>query len=256
MIRVGTSGYRFADWKGAFYPKGMPDKDALRFYAEHFNLVEINATYYRILPAKRYEGMLAVVPDGFDFVVKAYGGLTHESGIDQSSLKEYMDSLTPLREGGRLLNILFQYPYSFKNTEDNRRKVLSLCEAVGTDCAAVEFRHDGWNLDAVRDLLQRNGVTWCAVDEPALPGLLPPEPHTTTETGYVRLHGRNKQDWYGGNRELRYKYNYSDEELLEWTPKIRKMEKKTKETLVFFNNCYHGNAPKNALRLVELLRQD
>jgi len=255
MIRVGTSGYEFADWKGTFYPQAIPARDVLAYYAERFDVVEINATYYRILPAKSYEGMLRRVPGNFDFVVKAYGGLTHQEGIDSAALAEYRDSLRPLVEGNRLVHVLFQYPFGYRNTEENRRKVLELCDAIAPVSPAVEFRHSSWDEDAVRDLLARRGVTWCSVDEPPLPGLLLPAAHLTTPHGYVRLHGRNKREWFGKDRDRRYHYNYSDDELREWVPRVREMAERAEAVLVFFNNCHEGNAPNNALRFLDLLSE-
>ena len=255
MIRVGTSGYQFADWKGTFYPASIPARDVLPYYAERFDVVEINATYYRILPAKSYEGMLRRVPKSFGFVIKAYGGLTHQAGIDPIALAQYLDSLRPLIEGERLLHVLFQYPFGYRNTEENRRKALELCDSVAPASPAVEFRHASWDDEAVRDLLSRKGVTWCSVDEPPLPGLLPPVAHLTTPRGYVRLHGRNKREWFGKDRDRRYHYHYSDDELAEWVPRVKEMDERARDVVVFFNNCHEGNAPNNALRFIDLLSQ-
>jgi uncharacterized protein YecE (DUF72 family) len=119
-----------------------------------------------------------------------------------------------------------------------------------------EFRRDDWNRRAVLDFLRQLDVGWCSVDEPALPGLLPPDHHVTNGTGYVRLHGRNRDAWWknpGGERKNRYDYLYSPEELKDWVGKIRNLLSGTDRTFVFFNNCYSGQAADNARIMQELL---
>ena len=108
------------------------------------------------------------------------------------------------------------------------------------------------DLDQLREL----GISYCAVDEPNLPGLVPPEAAATTGLGYVRLHGRNTKTWWGGNASERYNYLYSEQELKEWAPKIQQIAASTQDTYVLFNNCHAGYAAKNAKTMQSILQPD
>jgi uncharacterized protein YecE (DUF72 family) len=105
----------------------------------------------------------------------------------------------------------------------------------------------------VYDVLRQSNIGYVAVDEPQLPGLLKPDCFNTIDTAYIRLHGRNSEQWWNGG-PLRYDYNYSREELEQWKERIAKLEGKAKKVFIFFNNCHLGQAVRNAREMIEMLK--
>jgi len=251
-VYVGTSGYTFPDWRGRFYPRGLKQKDELPFYARKFPAVELNFSYYRIPEPKTLAGMLARTPASFRFVVKAYRGLTHEPEGPETE-RAFRESLSPLREAGRLAAVLAQFPGSFRDSAESRARLKAIREALPEDKIAVEFRHRSWSGGDVLEFLEREDLAYCSVDEPELPELMPGVCAATAGLGYVRLHSRDASKWHAGGA-ARYDYNYSDEELREWARKIAAIIGKVPMVYVFFNNCSRGQAAENAGRFAGLLR--
>ena len=260
-IVIGTSGYSFADWVGPFYPPGMKAADFLSFYARHFEAVEVNATYYRVPDAGMFERMLRKTPDGFRFVVKLNQAMTHETSRDPALYREFLGALAPLKAAGRYDGLLAQFPWGFKRTPDHRRHLAAMRELLAGEPLFVEFRHDSWLTPELEPSLREHRIGYCAVDEPQLPGLLPPVTMVTTEDAYVRFHGRNAGTWWGrggpGGREGgdRYDYDYRKDELEEWVKKVAALAEQARRTYLFFNNCHAGQAARNAKLMQELLRQ-
>jgi uncharacterized protein YecE (DUF72 family) len=252
---VGTSGYSFRDWVGTFYPEGTRGGQMLPLYARSFPAVEVNTTYYRMPGGKLFERMVERTPEGFAFMVKAYRGMTHErSEWERGAIcAPFLEALEPLRAAGRLRGVLLQFPWSFRNVEENRRHLLEIREKLPEVPLFAEFRRDDWNREAVFRMLEQHGIGYCSVDEPDLPGLMPPVHRVTNGVAYVRLHGRNRDSWWGRSGKDRYDYLYTREELREWVRKIRSTLGKARSTFVFFNNCYAGQAADNARVMQELL---
>ncbi|MEW6201317.1 MAG: DUF72 domain-containing protein [bacterium] len=254
MIKIGTSGFTFRDWIGAFYPTGLPRGRMLEYYARHFDLVEINASYYRIPTRSTFKRMADVTPENFGFVVKTFKGMTHDRNCDDATYAQFHQSVQPLRDAKKLIGFLAQFPWSFKFSHQNLNYIQRLKENFAGDSLHIEFRNDTWLRDDVFNKLENSDIGFCMVDEPPLDGLLPPVTKTTTDIGYVRFHGRNTVDWWHPRKGSdRYNYDYSDDELAEWMPKINELLKRCKFILIFFNNCHFGRAPKNAERMMELL---
>lgn len=255
MIYVGTSGFRFDDWKGRFYPEGLAEREWLVYYAERFNCLEVNATYYRLLPAATFRQMASRVPERFEFAVKAYRSLTHEITEDSSAdFATFIEALAPLVEAGKFGCVLAQFPSSFHRTPGNQDYLRQFAERFAGYPLVVEFRNREWAKDEVIAFLRGLQVGWCAVDEPQFRTLMPPVVAATSAIGYVRFHGRNYQKWWSGDSKQRYDYLYSREELGEWVPRIQRLAEQTQKVYVFMNNCFQGQAARNALELRELLR--
>ena len=251
-LLIGASGYVYDDWVGPFYPKGLAKNKFLPFYASRFPAVEVNATYYRIPPPRTFETMARNSPPGFLFVVKANQEMTHNASRETSLYRLFLDAVEPLREAGKFDGVLLQFPFGFKNEPQNRSHLAFLREALPGMRMWAEFRHESWNRPPVFDYLRRLSLGYCAVDEPALPGLMPGVAVATSDTGYVRFHGRNASTWWGGGHE-RYDWEYSAEELSTWLERIRDLAAGTERTYIFFNNCYMGRAVKSARILRRLL---
>lgn len=252
-IHVGTSGYSFADWVGPFYPHGTARNRMLEQYVKHFGVVEINSSYYRIPGANMFARMEERTAPGFKFIVKLYKGMTHEIEDDASMYEKFVGATEPLKRAGKFSGYLAQFPWRFKKSDSSERHLLRLRERLEDTPLFVEFRHDSWIERATFDLLKESGIGYCSVDEPALKGLVPPVAVATTDTAYVRFHGRNVRNWWGKGGGDRYDYDYSKEELSEWAEKLLKLEEKTSKVYVFFNNCHAGHAATNAELMIELL---
>jgi len=252
MIKIGTSGYSFEDWKGPFYPQDIKPGDMLGFYSRYFNIVEINSTYYRIMPPNVFRRIVEKTPDNFELIVKANKATTHE-GRDKEIYSQFIDSISPLVESGKFRGILAQFPWGFRNTRKNLDYILECRERTSDLPYFVEFRHRSWLTEDVEKVLREHGIGFVSVDEPQIGGMMPPVVKATTDKGYVRLHGRNASKWWQGGSE-RYDYLYTKEELEKWAEKIRDMSRNTEDVYVFFNNCHQGKAVKNALQMKEILQ--
>ncbi|HTY13683.1 MAG TPA: DUF72 domain-containing protein [Candidatus Omnitrophota bacterium] len=263
MIKIGTSGFSFPDWKGTVYPKKTKPSEMLPYY-EHelgFNVCELNYTYYRLPDAYTMEKMALKVSDGFEFTVKAFREMTHEIWEDEKREKfkdnrkvfrDFAKGVAPLAQNGKLGAVLLQFPTFFKRTRQNIEYLERTKELLTPLPLVIEFRNREWLNDEVRDLLKEEELGLCVVDEPQLPRLLPYEPDATSDIGYFRFHGRNPQ-WYSAGAHERYNYLYTQTELEGFLPGIKKVAKKTKKTYLFFNNCFMGQSAKNAAQIREML---
>lgn len=253
-ILIGTSGYSFDDWEGPFYPRGTPKGKRLDFYVTHFPCVEINSTYYRIPNPAVMARIEQKTPAGFEFTVKANGAMTHRGSRDPSVYREFLECLEPIRRSDKLRGLVFQFPWAFRNGAEQRRHLSFIRSALPDLPIWIEFRHDSWDRPEVYRFLQDLRVGFIAVDEPALPGLFPPVAEVTSETAYIRFHGRNAASWWGKDGHDRYDWDYSRKELGEWVDRIRQMAARARKTYVFFNNCYMGRAVRSARLMSGLLR--
>jgi uncharacterized protein YecE (DUF72 family) len=257
MFYIGTSGFSYQDWIGHFYPENIKKGDMLYLYAQHFNTVEINSSYYRIPPAAVFYHLQKKVPDNFKFSVKANQEMTHIRKNNQGLFQEFKASLQPLLDNGKLGCVLAQFPYSFYYNKNNQDYLSYIRENLNEFPLVVEFRNVYWIREEVFDFLRKNKIGFCAVDQPSLKGLISPLAMTTSNLGYIRFHGRNKEKWWQHEQAYqRYDYLYSEQELKEWVPKIKTISSKTTDQYIFMNNHYKGKAAKNALMMMSLLRQE
>lgn len=254
-ILVGTSGFSYKDWKGVFYPEDMPADKYLGYYAGRFKTLELNFSYYRMPESGQSRQMLEKADGRIEFTIKASRQLTHE--ITGSSLSVFLPlflkGISPFIEEDRLGAILLQFPQSFHYTIDNRVYLKSLIDAMSHLPVAVEFRQKEWLKDSVFKTLSDMRAAFVCVDEPLLPSLMPPLAINTSDTGYIRFHGRNNKAWYGTDSAARYDFLYSGQELKEWVPRILALADKTKKLFVFFNNHAKAQAVTNAGMLINLL---
>ncbi|MDD4363287.1 MAG: DUF72 domain-containing protein [Atribacterota bacterium] len=256
MLYIGTSGFSYQDWIGYFYPETVKKGDMLSLYAKHFNSVEINASYYRIPPAAVYYQLQSKVPENFKFAVKANQEMTHSRKENQSVFQEFKASLKPLLDSDKLGCVLAQFPFSFHYNRENISYLGYFKGLTNPLPLVIEFRNIGWIREEVFEFLRENQIGICAVDQPDLKGLLPPITKTTSDLGYIRFHGRNKENWWQHEQAYqRYDYLYTENELKEWIPKIKEIKNQTTDQYIFMNNHYRGKAAKNALLIKELLCQ-
>jgi uncharacterized protein YecE (DUF72 family) len=255
-IRIGTSGFSYQDWVGPVYPEGLPKQEWLPYYAQEFSTCELNFSYYRIPGAATLQSIADKVPDGFLFSIKAYKGITHEREEPEPQMERFRASLAPLIDAGKLACVLAQFPYSFHANRENYAYLERVREGFGDLPVVVEFRSREWIHRRTFEFLRRLDLGYCCVDQPRFKSLVPPVAEVTGPVGYVRFHGRNYQKWWQHDEAWeRYDYAYSDEELLEWVPKITQLDEEAPLTLVYMNNHWAGQAVGTARQLTELIKE-
>jgi uncharacterized protein YecE (DUF72 family) len=294
MIRVGICSWteKTLVQSGQFYPPNVTSAEGrLRYYASHFDTVEVDSVYYAIPDQKTAWLWDVRTPSGFIFHIKAYGALTGH-GIDLKTLPRDLqthsakgfpekrsvyvkdetllglmalrlrDSLEPLRRSGKLGLMVFQYPPWFTYGTRNMGYILKCKEWMDGLSLAVEFRHGSWltpgRQTEILKFLDDNRVHYVSADEPQYGNLstVPFVPGVTGKTAYFRLHGRNTDNWLkkGIETSLRYAYSYSDEELERFIPSIEETEAKSETIYVMLNNCHRSFAVENAARIKEFLK--
>jgi uncharacterized protein YecE (DUF72 family) len=263
-IKIGTSGFSFDDWKGIVYPQHLKKEDWLRYYEKElgFNTLEVNFTYYTLPSPRSLEGMSRKTSESFQFAVKAFKGMTHEIKDKDTNIflnnkrtfDQFLHSLKPLIDTGKLGCVLAQFPFSFYPKTENLEYLKRFKELMGTIPLIIEFRNRSWLKEKTLQFLKEHLMGYCVVDEPKLPQLMTFHPEATSEIGYFRFHGRNR-NWFNVPTSVRYNYLYSEEELKEFIPPIKMIASKTDKVFIFFNNCHAGSAAKNATMLIRMLQE-
>ncbi|HKZ42657.1 MAG TPA: DUF72 domain-containing protein, partial [Candidatus Hodarchaeales archaeon] len=250
LLRIGTSGYSYADWRGTFYPKTMKSTEYLKFYAKYFDTVEIDSVYYGIPSPRVFEEISRKVPSNFRFSVKTPSTFTHDIARYDETLEHFRRSVNPIQRKGLIECILAQFPYSFKTNPDSLAHIKQITNDIG-DLAhlCVEFRNIEWQTEDTTRFLKDIGVGYVNVDLPRIPNLPVLSSIFTSDIGYFRFHGRvdEKIWWTPAKSYDRYNYEYRHGELLEMLPYIKRVEEKTKTTYAFFNNHQGGKSARAAL---------
>jgi uncharacterized protein YecE (DUF72 family) len=237
--RIGCSGWNYASWRhGVFYPERCPARLWLDYYARHFDTVEVNATFYRLPTVKAVQGWVDQSPADFVFAVKMSRYVTHVKRLRDlaPSLELFYGRIAPLVASPKLGPVLWQLPPTFKRDDQRLAEALAQLPA-GRHC--FEFRHPSWFAPGVTELLRAHDVALVIGDRREVHRFQTHE--LTTDWTFVRFHS--------GTRGRRG--NYSEGELREWADRIRAWP--VRETFLYFNNDWEGFAPRNALRLKELL---
>lgn len=294
-IFIGTASWtdKTLVESGRFYPKSVNTAEArLRYYAEHFPIVEVDSTYYYPPSERNVLAWLNRTPGGFTFHIKAYSLLTkhptrpnslpaelrdliaaehkdkksvYANHLPAEALEEvwkrFRESLMPLHSAGKLGVVHFQFPEWFLPGTQSREYILQVQDRLADYRVAVEFRNSAWlnerNLKRTLDFLQENKIPITSVDMPqGFPSSMPPLAEATSpDLAYVRFHGRNTKEWDKPHpiATPRFAYKYSRDELAEWVPRLEKLSGETKQVHVLMNNCYRDYAVTNAKELGRLL---
>ncbi len=259
-IRIGPAGWSYADWKGIVYPESAPKGfRPLEFLTQYFDTAEVNSTFYRPPDAGQARGWVAQTSGNsrFKFTAKLWQRFTHERNTwpDEEDVRVYCDGIAPLAEADRLGAILVQFPWSFRRTPENRQWLARVIDAFNAFPIVVEVRHTTWDEPEFYEGLRERAVTFCNIDQPTLRDCVAPSEAVTAPVGYVRLHGRNAENWFrdGIPPYERYNYLYSPDELKPWTNRIRSIQELAQDTYVVTNNHYRGQAIVNALEIAESL---
>jgi uncharacterized protein YecE (DUF72 family) len=257
---IGTAGWSYEDWEGIVYPprKGRGFHPLL-YLMNFINIVEINSTFYR--PAtpvlalswlKKVEGH----PD-FLFSVKLHQVFTHErTDFSQRDVDEFKAGIELLRVRNRLAALLIQFPWSFAGTAANTDYMLRLFGLFAGYPMALEVRRSSWDTPGFYDLLRENRVAFCNIDQPVFKDSIKPSAVSTSrDFAYVRLHGRNYENWFReeAGRDDRYDYLYTKDELGDWIQRIKDLGTKSGKVYVITNNHYRGQAMANALQIKNMI---
>jgi uncharacterized protein YecE (DUF72 family) len=294
-VRVGTASWteRTLVASGDFYPPvaNSPER-RLRYYARHFSVVEVDATYYALPQERMAAAWVERTPPDFRFGVKAYAAITEHpfepkrldrdlqaalpeelrrarrvypkdlpSEVSDEIFARFARALVPLREAGKLAYVLLQMPPWFAATRGNARVLEAYPARLAGLPLAVEFRRADWLAEDRRErtlaLLRGNGLTYVSVDEPqGTPHSVPPIAEVTTPSvAVVRLHGRRRETWTkpGVSTTERFGYLYTGDELREWVPRVRALARGARDVHVLLNNCRGSSAVRNAKELAGLL---
>jgi uncharacterized protein YecE (DUF72 family) len=266
LVKVGPAGWSYQDWKGIVYPRDAGSNfDQLAFLAKYFDVIEINSTFYRPPSAKASRSWVRRVAhnDKFKFTAKLYQVFTHDRNrATAQDERDYRSGVDPLAVAHRLGAVLMQFPWSFKNTPEERQYLDSLISRFEDYPLVVEVRHSSWNAPEVYESLEARGIGFCNIDQPLFSRSIKPSALTTSPVGYVRLHGRNYEHWFAEfsdnsrARAERYNYLYSPKELEPWVDRIKKIASRSVETYVITNNHFQGKGVVNALEIEHLLTGD
>lgn len=243
-ILIGTSGWTYASWKGSFYPKEMPSRNLLEFYAGEFPTTEVNYSFYHLPKPSTYERWRALVPAGFVFAVKASRLITHIKRLHgvKDAWNTFVQHASVL--GPHLGPILLQFPPSFHADRGRLTRFLGMAEEAPPEPLRLvcEFRHESWFTDETYRLLHRHGVALCIADSAQYAR----HDVVTADFTYLRYHGRHRM----------FASDYTDGELSEEAGRIRRYRQDGLAVFVYFNNDAMGYAIKNARSLRALLEEE
>ena len=237
-IWVGCSGWNYDSWRGGIYPEGLAKRRWLERYAELFESVEVNSTFYRLASRAGVERWLGQTPEDFVFAVKASQYLTHMKRLRDmgTGVQRFYERIEPLVDAGRLGPVVWQLPENFHRDDERLAGAVEQLPA-GRHC--FEFRHPSWFTEEVYAILRARGVALVIGDRPERPF----QTHElTADFTLVRFH-------YGaaGRRG-----NYSDRELDRWAERLRAWSRQV-EVFAYFNNDWEEFAPRNARGLARRL---
>ena len=238
-IRIGCSGWNYKHWRELFSPKGLPARRWFEFYAEHFDTVEINNSFYRLPSAETFGKWRDQAPAGFCYAVKANRFLTQAKKLKdcEEPMERMMSAVRHL--GDRLGPMLYQLPPSMKI---NLERFESFLKIIPNDVTSVfEFRERSWYVAETYALLDRYGASFCVHDMKGSKT----ERIAVGPIAYVRFHGGIGKYWG----------RYSDEALLSWTDWLVEQAQRGKSCWCYFNNDIHGHAIEDARTLKAMVRQ-
>ena len=242
-MHIGLSGWNYAHWRGGvFYPPRLPASRWLEFYAERFDTVEVNSTFYRLPRRDAVARWLEQTPDGFLFALKASRYLTHVKRLRDlvPGLERFLERVEPLLGSPKLGPLLWQLPPTFRRDHERLAEALALLPRELRHC--IEFRDPSWFVEETYALLREHRIALAIGDRRQVHGFQAHE--LTADWTYVRFHS--------GTRGRRG--NYSESELREWAKRLRDWSR-THEVFAYFNNDWEGFAPRNARLLRTLVEE-
>ncbi|MEI6668333.1 MAG: DUF72 domain-containing protein [Acidobacteriota bacterium] len=284
-IRIGTSGWNYptgpGSWNGIFYPARNRGRgfDALAYYAEHFDTVEVNSSFYRLPDPAMALKWARRTPPGFEFSLKLYQKFTHQAmhqratspdlpgdadavalpTVTRVDVDAFLKAVDPIAEAGKLGALLIQFPPSFRDTDDTRDYLGWLMQSFKSYPLAIELRHRSWSdhEPQVLALLSEHGAAWVQIDEPKFQfSIRQNQLPNLRRMYYMRLHGRNAEQWWTHDHpDDRYNYLYSAGEMNGFAETVATVRRLVQKTYVYLNNHFAGKAVANAVMLRHQLGQ-
>ena len=235
---IGCSGWNYDDWRGRLYPPGVPKRRWLEVYAEHFDTVEVNTTFYRLPKREAVAAWAEQTPEGFEFAVKASRYLTHIKRLTDvgEGVSRFFERIEPLIEAAKLGPVLWQLPANFHRDDE---RLAGWLAALPLGQHTIEFRHPSWFVPEVMDALRAARVALTIGDHPTRPFQ---SYEATADWRYVRFH-------YGSRGR---RGNYSATEIETWARRIAQWRRR-EDVYAYFNNDWNGYAPANATALITRL---
>jgi uncharacterized protein YecE (DUF72 family) len=261
-LHIGTAGWSYKDWVPTFYPKNQSSNfDWLQFYAQYFNFVEVNSSYYTYLNPSIVDGWIRKTEevDDFSFTIKLHQDFTHKHNFDKSKIAVIQHNLDALKESERLSGLLIQFPYSFQYSDSNVKYLQKIIELFDGYKRFVEVRHKSWQSKKAKS------ITFCTIDQPDIGESIEFNPVVGNKAMYIRFHGKNEEAWNNSitnfgkkqtyeEQSARYEYLYSPGELVSYSRRIKEFYDKVKDIFIVMNNHPKGNAVANAFELLHLLK--
>ena len=289
-ILVGTASWSDPGFVERWYPKKMPAGERLSWYAQHFEMVEVNSTFYSVPEPRMIERWCAATPDEFTFDVKFHqlfsfhstpakllppdlqrraetdskGNAKSTPDLQEALLKDFLRSMSIFADAGKLGVLLLQLSPAFSPRKHELGELESLIDMLGDYELAIEFRNRNWaiedQLESTIDFMRKHHAAFVNVDAPVSDHfmVMPSDVDevTNSNVAYLRLHGRNVKGYITGKTvAARFDYDYSDNEIAEVAERSNKLARESHELHVIFNNNNLDYAPRAALHLRKALGQ-
>jgi uncharacterized protein YecE (DUF72 family) len=260
-LRIGPAGWSYSDWAGYVYPSRRPRGfHEATYLAQFFDTIEINTSFYQPLRpdhAAAWLDRVAANPN-FVFTAKLWQKFTHDPSATIEDERAVRAGFDILQKEEKLGAVLLQFPFSFHCTRETTAYLIAVLKRFADYPLVVELRHSSWQAPSTLAHLRERHAGFCNIDQPIIGHSLAPSAITTSEVGYVRLHGRRYDTWFSDNPATppheRYNYLYSADELDPWIARIRTIREHAHNTFVVTNNHYQGKAVVNALQLLSILK--
>ncbi|HXX16569.1 MAG TPA: DUF72 domain-containing protein [Candidatus Eremiobacteraceae bacterium] len=259
-LRIGPAGWSYRDWDGYVYPTPHPKGfHEASFLSQFFDTIEINTSFYQPLRPDHAASWLDRVSanPSFVFTAKLWRQFTHAPSATREDERAVRAGLDVLRNSGKLGALLAQFPFSFHRTAETTKFLTAVLTRFQDYPLVVELRHSSWQTPGILELLRERRVGFCNIDQPVIGHSTAPSEYSTSQVGYVRLHGRRYDSWFTNDPDTpsheRYNYLYTSDELNPWVARIRAITQQARDTYVITNNHYQGKAVVNALELISIL---
>jgi uncharacterized protein YecE (DUF72 family) len=264
MVQIGICSWADEGMVKHWYPSGVRSaSDRLAYYAERFDVVEVDSPFYRLPSPETSQKWAERTPPGFVFHVKASGEMTgHREAEREPAFREFREALAPLERSGKMRGVLLQYHPRVKKSPEALDELRAARDLLDPLVPLVEFRHRSWMEEDERAdtlaFLERHGLAYVSVDAPRTraSNVLPSLAAVTHEVAYVRFHGRNWKTWNirgAKSSAERFDWNYSEDELAEWVEPLEGLLSGAREAYAMFNNNRNDYAPQSAQVLRRLL---
>lgn len=247
---VGVAGWSYEDWKDVVYPAG--ERNKLGFLSQYLDCIEINVSFYRPVTQRMAEKWLQDIGDNerFRFTAKLWQRFTHEtdSAFSDSEVRTYKEGLKPLADAGKLLAVLVQFPFYFRDSDTNRNLLSRIAESFPEYTKVLEVRDRSWAAPEALEFVKEHNYNIACLDMPLTGRSFRESALVTGPISYLRLHGRNREAWFSKDaaRDERYNYLYSKGEMEQVFRRIEKMRRLAQTLAVIWNNHYRGKALVNA----------